>query len=65
MAGGPFAKFIVEVFTEYYQEPKEERKRLKKEKNSQPTNPYAHKWFGIIPSAIKQLRSSDKTEDKS
>ncbi|WP_440895838.1 YqzE family protein [Amphibacillus sp. Q70] len=60
MADKTFVEFIIDLTIDYYQTPKEERQRLKKERKNQVTSPYSHKWFGLLPSTIKQLKKSSE-----
>jgi len=65
MADDSFVQFLTDLAIEYYQKPKEEGKRLEKERPNQLTNPYSHKWFGFLPSTIKQLKKSGKNHKSS
>lgn len=60
MADKSFVEFIIDLTIDHYQKPKSERKRLKDEKNNQAINPYSHKWFGLLPSTVKQFKKPNR-----
>lgn len=63
MSDKTFVEFIIDLTIDHYQKPKDERQRLRKEKQNQITSPYSHKWFGMLPSTIKQLKKSSKKDN--
>ena len=55
MADQTFIEFLIDLTRDHYQKPKSERKSMREEREQVILSPYSHKWFGMIPSTIKQL----------
>jgi len=46
-----YVKYLTQTFVQYMDQPKDQRKQLKKEKKDQK-EPFMLRWFGILPYAI-------------
>ncbi|GAA4066092.1 MAG TPA: YqzE family protein [Bacilli bacterium] len=60
MADQTFIEFIIDLTLDHYQKPKAEREKLKEERKQLVYSPYSHKWFGLFPSTIRQLRAHNQ-----
>ncbi|MCM3599607.1 YqzE family protein [Robertmurraya korlensis] len=62
-----YVKYITQTVVKYIDQPKEERKKLRKEKK-ETREAFAYRWFGILPYVImmskgkreKSLKGNDK-----
>ena len=63
MADQTFIEFLIDLTMDHYQKPKTERKKLREERKQIVHSPYSHKWFGMVPSTIKQLSDQYRKKD--
>ena len=57
MADQTFIEFIIDLTVDYYQKPKEERIRQREERKRNLHSPYSHKWFGMLPTMLKEIKN--------
>ncbi|WP_409297799.1 YqzE family protein [Peribacillus sp. SCS-26] len=51
MSTNDIIKFITQQFVTFFNQPKEERKKVRQEKK-QSRPPLSYNWFGVIPMAL-------------
>ncbi len=49
-----YVKFLTQQFVQYYDQPKEQRKKHRLERKENRTD-FISEWFGVIPFAIMML----------
>lgn len=59
MKTNDYVKFMTKTIVQYLDQPRSERKLQRYEKKQQK-EPFAYKWFGILPYALIFLRKRKK-----
>lgn len=58
-----YVKYITQTVVKYIDQPKEERKKMRKEKK-ETREAFAFRWFGILPYVIMMNRENRKKSFK-
>ncbi len=58
-SGDELVKYITERVVTFMETPKEERKR-----NTKPKEPWAEKWFGMIPLGLSLMKREPRRKHK-
>lgn len=58
-----YVKYITQTVVKYIDQPKEERKKMRKEKK-ETREAFAFRWFGILPYVIMMNRENKKKSFK-
>ena len=53
MKSNDYVRFLTKTFVEHFETPKDERIKRKLEKKQQK-EPFAYKWFGVLPYSVKE-----------
>ncbi|MGM9927340.1 MAG: YqzE family protein [Bacillus sp. (in: firmicutes)] len=59
MKTNDFIKYLTQEFVIYTNQPREERKKQRLERQEQPKN-YSTKWFGLVPFALRMAFKKHK-----
>ncbi|RXI99485.1 YqzE family protein [Anaerobacillus alkaliphilus] len=59
MKTNDYVKYVTQQFVSYVDTPSEKRKAMKEERKASK-DPFAYRWFGLIPFALSQLFQTKK-----
>lgn len=62
MKTNDYVKYITKEFVQYIDQPKDERKRLKREKKDRRAD-FLYRWFGIVPYVLI-LRMRERKDNR-